>query len=470
MRVGSFSIAWMVCGLALIALVSHHDAIENYVSPISHAEAAGGVVEGPNTIAPDRYVYYPGTEVLAEDEVRVIACGTGMPDARRGQASACFLFEFGNGEKLIFDIGSGSMRNINALMIPAEYLTKIFISHLHTDHWGDLDSLWAGGWTAGRPVSLEVWGPSGMSEDMGTAYAIEHFLKAFNWDYQTRAFSISPIPGNIVVHEFDYKAENAIVYDENGIVIRSIPAIHSGDGPVSYIIEYAGLKLVFGGDTSPNRWFVEYARDADFVIHEAFGTPEFFVNDYNQPPQLAWRACCAFHTSGPAFGKIMSEVNPRHAVAYHSMEEAHADIRSGIRETYAGALSMAVDMMVWNITEDRIIERMAVSADRASGVPGPTRQPGPEPGRAPVMSEFIISGEWGPGFNAQNAMLDAFSERYGLQDQDWRPSRPWYDPAAMTGVCRRMPSLVELRRDQPTGRKGSARLRCHTHAARADRD
>ncbi len=90
------------------------------VAPISDAEAAGGVVTAPNIIAPDRYVYYPGTEVLAEDEVRVIACGTGMPDQRRGQASACFLFEFGNGEKLIFDIGSGSMRNINSLMIPAE--------------------------------------------------------------------------------------------------------------------------------------------------------------------------------------------------------------------------------------------------------------------------------------------------------------------------------------------------------------
>jgi ribonuclease Z len=106
-------------------------------SAISSAEAAGGVVTGPNVEAPDRYVYYPGTEVLAEQEVRVVACGTGMPEQRRGQASACFLFEFGNGEKLIFDLGTGSMRNISSLMIPYEYLTKIFLSHLHTDHWHD---------------------------------------------------------------------------------------------------------------------------------------------------------------------------------------------------------------------------------------------------------------------------------------------------------------------------------------------
>ena len=63
--------------------------------------AAGGVVKGPNEVAPDRYVYYPGTEVLAEDEIRIIACGTGMPDQRMAQASACFLFELGNGDKFI---------------------------------------------------------------------------------------------------------------------------------------------------------------------------------------------------------------------------------------------------------------------------------------------------------------------------------------------------------------------------------
>jgi ribonuclease Z len=391
-----------------------------------HAFAAGGMVKGPNVEAPDRYVYYPGTEVLDKDEVRVIACGTGMPDQRRGQASACFVFEFGNGEKIIFDIGSGSMRNINALMIPAEYLTKVFISHLHTDHWADLNALWAGGWTAGRPVPLEVWGPNGATPEMGTAYAIDGFMRAFNWDYQTRAFQITPIPGQIKVHEFDYKGVNEVVYDQNGIVIRSIPAIHAGDGPVSFIIEYAGMKLVFGGDSSPNKWFVEYAKGANFAIHEAFATPEFFAKDYGMPPQLAWRACCEFHTSGPAFGKIMSEINPGHAVAYHTMEEAHQELLMAIHSTYDGPLSIATDMMVWNITKAAVKERMAVSPDRASAVSGPTRQPPPERGRPDPMTDFIKNGEWGPGFNAQNEMLDEFSEKYNLEKMDWRPAKPWY--------------------------------------------
>ena len=397
---------------------------------VNEAQAAGGAVTGPNTVAPERYVYYPGTETLAQDEVRVIACGTGMPDQRRGQASTCFLFEFGNGEKLIFDIGTGSVRNIASLMIPYQYLTKIFLSHLHTDHWGGLASIWAGGWTAGRPVPLEVWGPSGQTPEMGIAYAMEHFLKANNWDYQTRASKISPIPGNITVHEFDYKSENKVIYQENGITVRSWPAIHAGDGPVSFSIEYAGLKMVFGGDTSPNKWFVKYAKDADFVIHEAFIGPELFVAYANQPPQLGWRACCAFHTSGQAFGKIISEIKPRHAVAYHFLNEeaTRYSLYDNIRETYDGPLSMATDMMVWNITKDKITERMAVAPDSAWPVPGTVRQPPPEKGRPDVMSDFIKSGEWGPGFNAQNRMLDEFAKKYNLQDQDWRLQRPWYNP------------------------------------------
>ncbi|RLA14766.1 MAG: MBL fold metallo-hydrolase [Gammaproteobacteria bacterium] len=399
---------------------------------IPSANAAGGTVEGPNVIAPNRYVYYPGTEVLAKDEIRVIACGTGMPDQRMAQASACFLFELGNGDKFIFDIGSGSMRNIASLMIPYEYLTKIFLSHLHTDHWGDLASLWAGGWTAGRPVPLEIWGPAGLTPEMGTAYAIDHFLKANNWDKTTREFKITAVPGQITVHEFDYKAVNKVLYEENGVTIRSIPAIHAGDGPVSFILEYAGLKVIFGGDTSPNKWFVKYGKDADLVIHEAFNPPGIFATLGNQPAQLAWRACCEFHTSGPSFGKIMSTIEPRHAVAYHALldqgTQQYNTYYDSIRQTYDGPLSIASDLMMWNITKDKITERMAAITRNAWAVEGTTRQPPPQPGLPDPMSDFIKQGEWGPGFNAQNKMLDDFSEEYNLQEQDWRKTRPWYKP------------------------------------------
>jgi len=61
----------------------------------------------------DRDTYYPNSEALAKDEMRVIACGTGMPTTRASQAAACFLVELGNGDKFIFDAGSGSAERIS---------------------------------------------------------------------------------------------------------------------------------------------------------------------------------------------------------------------------------------------------------------------------------------------------------------------------------------------------------------------
>jgi ribonuclease Z len=391
---------------------------------VSIAWGAGGVVSDPTGTAPDRYVYYPGTEELAKDEIRVIACGTGLPAARRGQAATCFLIEAGNGDKFLFDIGTGSMANIASLMIPYQYLDKVFLSHLHTDHMGDILGLWAGGWTAGRPNALRVWGPSGATKEMGTAYAMEHFLKFVNWDKMTREYKITPVPGQVETTEFDYKVPDQVVYKENGVKIRSYPAIHTGDGPVSYLFEYAGMKVFFSGDTVPNKWFVRYGEGVDLAIHEAFQSPQQLVDFYNQPPQLAWRACCEFHTSPESFGKIMSTIKPRHAVAFHFFndEGTRYGIYDGIRATYDGPLSMAIDMMVWNITKESITERRAISPDDAWSVPGTARQPPPERGRPNPSTPFIENGRWVPGFRAQDPALDAFMKKYGLEDQDWRPA------------------------------------------------
>lgn len=214
-----------------------------------------------------------------------------------------------------------------------------------------------------------------------------------------------------------------MVYNEDGIKVSTFPAIHTGDGPVSYVIEYQGMKVVFGGDTAPNKWFIKHGTNADLVIHEAFMVPNDFVVWYNQPPQLAWRACCAFHTSGQAFGKIMSTVKPGHAVAYHFLNEeaTRYNLYDAIRETYDGPLSMAADNMVWNVTPDSITERMAVITEEAWSVPGPTLQEPPERGRRPVFSEFSNKGYWLPAYKAQNKAMDKHMQKYNLQDGDWRP-------------------------------------------------
>lgn len=383
------------------------------------AMAAGGVVKSPTGTAPDRYVYFPGTEELAKDEIRLISCGTGLPAARRDQAATCWLAELGNGDKFLFDVGTGSMTNVAALMIPYDFLDKVFLTHLHTDHWGDLATLWAGGWTAGRTQPLRVWGPSGDVEDMGTAYAVEHFLKAYNWDATTRNFVLSAEPGKISVQEFDYKAVNQVVYQENGVTIRSLPAIHAGDGPVSFILEYAGLKVVIGGDTFPNKWFIKHARDADIAIHETFLTPSDLVKFYGQSAGQAILVGTMIHTSPPAFGKVMSAIKPRHAIGYHFFNEngTHDNILQGVRSTYSGPLTLATDNMVWNISKKAIVVRDIVSPDQAWSVNGPNKPPAP-PARGSMpdpMTDFIKQGRWAPAAKAQAPMVNKFKQENNLE-------------------------------------------------------
>lgn len=336
-----------------------------FVSVGSETLISGAVAEefvAPSPVkARERDVYYPNTEDLAPDEMRVIACGTGMPTTRAAQAAACFLVELGNGDKFLFDIGSGSAERISSLQIPYNYLDKVFIGHLHTDHFGALHDLFIGGALMGRNLPLRVWGPSGATPELGTAYALDHMMKMLTWDLAGRAGLVDFRGYQMDVTEFDYKLENEVIYKDNGVTIRTFPAIHSIDGSVSYALEWNNLKFVFSSDTYPNKWWAEYARDADLAIHECFVAVPDLVKKMRFLPEQALLVGTQVHTAPEAFGKMMSVVKPRLAVAYHFFNDfdTSTTVYERIRKTYDGPLSLANDYMVWNVTKDDIKVRMA---------------------------------------------------------------------------------------------------------------
>ena len=330
--------------------------------------------------ARERDFYAPNSETLKPDEMRVIACGTGMPYTRMAQAAACFLVELGNGDKFIFDIGSGSAERLSALQIPYDFLDKVFIGHLHGDHFGDIGDLFVGGGVGGRHGPLRIWGPSGPTPELGTAAAIEHMEKMMAWDIAGRLGQTDVRGFTTEVHEFDYKKEQ-VVYEENGVVIRSFPAIHSLDGSVSFSLEWSGLKFVFGSDTYPNKWFVKNSKNADLVVHECFIAVPDLVAKLNLTPEAALQVGTQIHTAPEAFGKVMSMVEPRHAVAYHFFKDfdTTGPILERIRTTYDGPLSLAEDHMVWNVTKDKITERLAIVDEHTWGAPMASPPVAPDP-------------------------------------------------------------------------------------------
>jgi len=390
-------------------------------------------LELPSPVKPasDRLVYYPNTEALGADEMRVIACGTGMPTTRAAQAAACFLVELGNGDKFIFDAGSGSAERISSLQIPYDYLDKIFLGHLHADHIGSLAEIFIGGALMGRQKPLRIWGPNSTVPELGTAYAMQKMQEMYTWDLAGRVGLVDFRGYSLEVTEFDYKGENAVIYEDNGVTVRSFPAIHSLDGPVSFSLEWNGLKFVFGSDTYPNKWFVKYAKDADLAIHECFVAAPDLVKKMRFTPEQALLVGTQVHTAPEAFGKVMSEIKPRMAVAYHFFKDfdTTATVNDRIRTTYDGPLSLAEDFMVWNITKDDIRVRMAVveEATWAPPLAGKPQAPGGDADReqfskdagVPVeaikYSDFIIDGRWGEVDEVLRGVYKEASEAVGKE-------------------------------------------------------
>jgi ribonuclease Z len=368
--------------------------------------------------ARDRDFYAPNSEDLGPDEMRLIACGTGMPTARPKQAASCWLLELGNGDKLLFDLGTGSAERIAAMQIPYNYLDKVFLSHLHTDHFGDLDALFIGGALAGRQKPLRVWGPSGATPERGTAYAVEHLRKALTWDIDGRQGLTDPRGYHIEANEFDYTAVNGLVYEENGVTIHSIPAIHSLDGPVSFIVEWNGFKFVFGGDTYPNKWFAEYAKDADIAIHECFISVPDMIDKFQFTPQSALAVGTQIHTAPAAFGKMMSIVKPRMAIAYHFFKDFDTTgaILDGVRSTYDGPLSLSEDYMVWNITKDDIRVRMAVIDEDVWPPPATEKPQAPDASTRIPYSDFIANGRYDM-HDVIQPTYDEINKEYGLNEK-----------------------------------------------------
>jgi ribonuclease Z len=369
----------------------------------------------PTKPYPSHGVYYPGTEELRPDEMRVIACGSGMPMPRLKQAAACFLIELGNGDKFIFDMGTGSMERLYALGIPLDYTDKVFLTHLHMDHAGDLPAFYIYGPQNNRSKPLRVWGPGGggTRPEWGTKAAMEHMEKTWAWMTGTLAGTIDARSFSIEVTEYDWSKVNNLIYNENGVIIKSIPANHF-EQSASFILEWNGLTLAFSGDTVPNKWWVEHTKGIDFSIHECFLTPNLAIQKWGFTDQEALNALTKIHATASLFGKVMAMTEPKHAVAYHFQNDADTlpGVMAAVEQVYDGPVDYAQDFMVWNITKDGVRTRMAV--------PNPESYPTPplaekvidtsNPYRTP---DWVVDGWPQEGIEQAKRIFDEFNKEHG---------------------------------------------------------
>ena len=325
--------------------------------PVANAETAA---EG------GRKTYYPNTEDLGPNEMRVISLGTGMPNQRKAQASASWLVELGNGDKFLFDLGTGSIGNLSVLEIPYDLVNKAFLGHLHQDHAGDFAAWHIGGWVGGRQKAPRIWGPDGPADhpNWGTKYFVDRQIESFAWDIDGRSGRLPAVAGQIEVNEFPHD-KYSVVYEENGVKIAAWPAVHIMAGPVSYSLEWKNRKFVFSSDTFPNKWFIKHSKGADIVVHETFGTIRQNIDLQGWDRANSALVSARVHTPPAAAGKVFSLVQPRMAVAYHFFNDLDTfqEMYDEIRTTYDGPITLAKDLLVWNVTDDEVKVREVIAQE-----------------------------------------------------------------------------------------------------------
>jgi ribonuclease Z len=342
------------------------------------------VVGSPGVTYAD--VFAPGAEELAADEVRVTILGSGDPFVNKCQASASVLIEVGNEQRdfFFFDLGSGSLANFNGLGLPVTSTTKVFISHLHADHVGDMPTLLWSLAKAGRRDPVEVWGPAGREESLGTAAYTMHLEAAHAWDFAAMGGHPGQSGARTVTTEVPYD-RTATVYERNGVTVTSFPVIHMLEGAVGYRLDYAGRSVVFSGDTRPCRTVVDACDGADLLIHETFPSVEVFARKASVPLSLADAIISRIHTSPSMAGKVFELAGARMSAMWHLAidHETVGSVMNEMRTRHDGPVVISQDLTVFNITEAAVVARQASIDPYAWPVVGDSVTTGPPMSASP---------------------------------------------------------------------------------------
>ena len=199
------------------------------------------------------------------DGMRIILLGTGTgPPVNLIQYGASTLIEAG-GTRLLFDCGRGATMRLTEAGIPLSSVSRLFLTHLHSDHVMQIPDLLLTGWVVvrGRKTPLRGVGTSGYARHDGLTregVRVRH-PHAARYRREVRGRGITVRSQDI---------EPGVVFDERGVKVTAFLVDH---GPVEpafgYRVDYRGRSVVLSGDTRVSENLIRVAAGVDVLIHEA---------------------------------------------------------------------------------------------------------------------------------------------------------------------------------------------------------
>jgi len=238
-------------------------------------------------------------------------------------------------ELLLFDCAEGTQRQMALAGLSPMKLSKIFITHLHGDHFLGLAGLVQTLSLMGRTKKLEVYCPPGMKERIERYLGIPFFTLMFEVEvhelepgeelvqegYAIKTCGVEhPVPA--LAYALIEDPRPGKFYPEKAIALGVKPgpdfsrlkagqSIKLRDGRVikpEQVTSHPrpGRKVVYAGDTRPCESVTELARGADVLIH-----------DCTLADELAERAAETGHSTPAEVAKIAKLADVKQLVLVH---------------------------------------------------------------------------------------------------------------------------------------------------------
>jgi len=251
-------------------------------------------------------------------KVTVLGSGTCVPSLKR---SACAVFIEIDNQKILLDLGPGTMHRLLERGIRVHEITHILLSHFHPDHTGELATfLFANKYPYGdlRKVPLTIIGATGLTSFYERLKGVYGEWIAFK-------------PEVMTVLEVTNTAQDSRSFKNTGLTISTIPVEHRPESVAYRISGASGKSVVYSGDTDYSDNLIALAQDADLFICES-AMPDGMKVAGHLTPSLA--------------GKIATQANVKKLMLTHFYPECdQVDMMFQGRKNFSGQLILAEDLM-----------------------------------------------------------------------------------------------------------------------------
>lgn len=283
------------------------------------------------------------SETPAADGTFIVMLGTGTPNPdpdRSGPAVAVVA----GGRPYLVDCGPGVVRRaaaanlagVSALDMPN--LSRLFVTHLHSDHTTGFADLILTPWVLEREKPLEVFGPPGIQS------MTDHILAAYAEDIEIRLHGSQPQNATgiqVNAHEI----EPGEIYRDENVTVTAFAVSHGAwRHAFGFRFEAANRSIVVTGDTVVTDAVVEACSGCDILVHEVYAKTglDRRTADWQEYHR-------ASHTSGIELGEIAARARPKLLVLYHQLMwgATEAELLAEIRQSFDGPVVFAKDLDIY---------------------------------------------------------------------------------------------------------------------------